>query len=125
MTTWELVVVVVAIAMNAMSGVLWVARPERVVKSIRQNLATIGVPESWTVFPIGTLKLAGAAGLLAGLLGVPGVGAIAAFGLILFWVCATFSHVRVADWSAQFYATSCLYAPLSVGAFLACVGWPY
>lgn len=124
MTTWGLVVVLVAIVMNAISGVLWVARPERVIESIRQNLATIGVPESWAVFPIGTLKLAGAAGLLAGLLGVPGVGASAAFGLILFWVCATFSHVRVSDWSAQFFATSCLFAPLSVGALLANVGWP-
>jgi hypothetical protein len=125
MTTWGLVVVLVAIAMNAISGVLWVARPERVVKSIRRNLATIGVPESWAVFPVGTLKLAGAAGLLLGLLGVPCIGAIAAFGLILFWVCATFSHVRVGDWSAQFYATSCLFAPLSLGAFLVNVGWPY
>jgi hypothetical protein len=125
MTTWGLVVVVATIVMNAISGVLWVSRPERVVKNIRQNLATIGVPESWTVFPIGTLKLAGAAGLLAGLLGVPGVGAAAASGLILFWVCATFSHVRVSDWSAQFYATSCLFIPLSVGALVANVGWPF
>lgn len=125
MTAWGLAVVVVAIAMNAISGVLWTVRPERVVKSIRQNLAVIGVPESWTVFPIGTLKIAGAAGLLAGLLGVPAVGPIAAFGLILFWVCATFSHVRVSDWSAQFYATACLFAPLSVGALLAFAQWPY
>lgn len=124
MTTWGLVVVVAAIVMNTISGVLWVSRPERVAKNIRQNLAAIGVPESWTVFPIGTLKLAGAAGLLAGLFGVPWVGAVAAFGLILFWVCATFSHVRVSDWSAQFYATSCLFAPLSVGALVANVGWP-
>jgi hypothetical protein len=39
MTTWGLVVVVVAIAMNAMSGVLWVARPERVVESIPAPLS--------------------------------------------------------------------------------------
>ena len=56
---------------------------------------------------------------------MPAVGAVAAFGLILFWVCATFSHIRVGDWSAQFYATSCLFAPLSAGALLAFVGWPY
>jgi hypothetical protein len=48
-----------------------------------------GVPESWLTFPIGTLKTAGAAGLLAGLLAqLPGLIIAAAVGLVLFFVCA-------------------------------------
>ncbi|MFE6970514.1 DoxX family protein [Isoptericola sp. NPDC057653] len=122
MTTWGVVVVLAAVTMNAVSGVLWVARPRRVLPGLQKNLAAIGVPESWATFPIGTLKLAGAAGLLAGLVGVPYVGTAAAAGLILFWVCAIFSHVRVGDWSTpQFYATSCVFLPLAAGALAATV----
>ncbi len=39
-----------------------------------------GVPESWLTFPIGTLKAAGAVGLLLGLIGVPRIGTAAAIG---------------------------------------------
>jgi hypothetical protein len=61
-----------------------------------------GVPESWLTFPIGTLKTAGAAGLLLGLIGVPVIGTAAAIGLILFFVCAIYTHVRASDYSSQF-----------------------
>lgn len=43
---------------------------------------------SWLTFSIGTLKTAGAIGLVLGLVGVPYLGAAAAAGLILFFVCA-------------------------------------
>jgi DoxX-like protein len=60
------------------------------------------VPESWLTFPIGTLKTAGAAGLLAGLADVPLIGTAAAIGLVLFFVCAIYTHVRASDYSSQF-----------------------
>ncbi|MGW4249335.1 DoxX family protein [Nocardia sp. NPDC004722] len=73
------------------------------IKPILEPMANLGVPESWLVFPIGTLKLAGALGLLLGLLGVPLLAPAAAAGLILYWVCAMYTHIRGKDFSPQFY----------------------
>jgi uncharacterized membrane protein len=61
-----------------------------------------GVPESWLTLPIGTLKTAGAVGLLLGVIGVPLIGTAAAVGLILFFVCALYTHLRASDYSPQF-----------------------
>src|SRR2546423_15542846 len=69
---------------------------------ILPGMARVGVPESWLTFPIGTLKTAGALGLLLGLIGVPWIGTAAAIGLVLFFVCAVYTHVRVGDYSPQF-----------------------
>jgi hypothetical protein len=71
-------------------------------KTILPGMVKAGVPESWLVFPIGTLKTAGAAGLLLGLLGVPLIGTAAAIGLVLFFVCALYTHIRAHDYSPQF-----------------------
>lgn len=60
------------------------------------------MPESWLTFPIGTLKTAGAIGLLLSLVGVPVIGTAAAIGLILFFVCAMYTHIRSGDYSSQF-----------------------
>ncbi|MDO0938856.1 DoxX family protein [Streptomyces sp. DG2A-72] len=57
------------------------------------NSAAVGVPQSWLPW-LGALKAAGAAGLLLGLLGVPGIGIAAATGLVLFFVGAVAAHVR-------------------------------
>jgi len=65
-------------------------------------MAQAGVPESWLTSPIGTLKTAGAAGLLLGLIAVPLIGTAAAIGLVLFFVCAVYTHIRASDYSAQF-----------------------
>ncbi|MGE5135177.1 MAG: DoxX family protein [Gemmatimonadota bacterium] len=92
------VITVLAIAANTFSGVAALAH----FKPILPGMARAGVPESWLTFPIGTLKTAGALGLLLGLAGVPVIGAAAAIGLILFFVCAVYTHVRAADYSAQF-----------------------
>jgi len=43
---------------------------------------------------LGTLKTAGAVGLLFGLIGVPLIGTVAAVGLILFFVGAIITHLR-------------------------------
>ncbi|MFD7320828.1 DoxX family protein [Streptomyces sp. NPDC059875] len=60
---------------------------------VRANSAEVGVPETW-IPGLGVLKTAGAAGLLLGLLGVPFIGAAAAAGLVLFFVCAVAVHIR-------------------------------
>jgi DoxX-like family len=93
-----LAVTLLAIAANAFSGVAAILH----FKPILPGMARAGVPESWLTFPIGTLKVAGAAGLLLGLIGLPLIGTAAAIGLILFFVCAICTHVRASDYSAQF-----------------------
>src|SRR2546421_10088181 len=92
------VVALVAAAANAFSGVAAIVH----FKPILPPMARAGVPESWLAFPIGTLKAAGAVGLLLGVLGVPLIGTAAAIGLILFFTCALYTHLRAGDYSAQF-----------------------
>ena len=91
------IVTIVAIAANAFSGIAAILH----FKPILPGMARAGVPESWLTFPIGTLKTAGAAGLLLALIGVPLIGT-AAIGLILFFVCAIYTHLRASDYSPQF-----------------------
>ena len=98
MGTAYLVVAVLAVAANGFSGVAALAH----FRPILPGMARAGVPESWLTFPIGTLKTAGAAGLALGLAGVPLVGTAAAAGLVLFFVCAVYTHVRAGDYSPQF-----------------------
>jgi hypothetical protein len=92
------VVAALAVAANAFSGIAALAH----FRPILPGMARAGVPESWLTFPIGTLKTAGAAGLLLGLAGVPLIGTAAAAGLVLFFVCAVYTHVRAGDYSPQF-----------------------
>ena len=92
------VVTSVAIAFTGFSGIAAALR----FKPILAPMASAGVPESWLVFPIGTLKIAGAVGLLLGLLGVPLIGTAAAIGLILYFVCALYTHVLAHDYTFQF-----------------------
>jgi hypothetical protein len=65
------------------------------------NSAGVGVPAAWLT-PLGLVKGAGAAGLLAGLLGVPIVGEAAAFGLVAFFVGAVLAHLRARNLALQF-----------------------
>jgi hypothetical protein len=98
MFTAYVVVTLVAIAANTFSGVAALVH----FKPILPGMVKVGVPESWLTFPIGTLKTAGAVGLLLGVIGVPLIGTAAAVGLILFFVCALYTHLRVGDYSPQF-----------------------
>jgi hypothetical protein len=98
MFTAYFVVTLVAIAANGFSGIAAMLH----FKPILPGMARAGVPESWLTFPIGTLKTAGAIGLLLGLVGVPWIGAAAAIGLIGFFVCALYTHVLAGDYSSQF-----------------------
>lgn len=98
MDTAYLVVTLLAIAANAFSGIAALLH----FKPIRPGMAKAGVPESWLTFPIGTLKTAGALGLLIGLFGMPLLGIAAAIGLTLFFVCAVYTHIYAKDYSPQF-----------------------
>jgi DoxX-like family len=98
MFTAYLVVTLLAIAANAFSGIAALIH----FKPILPGMVKAGVPESWLTFPIGTLKTAGAVGLLLGLIGVSLIGTAAAIGLVLFFVCAAYTHVRARDYSPQF-----------------------
>ena len=98
MFTAYVVVTLLTIAANAFAATLDFVR-------YKQNLismAKVGVPESWLTFPIGTLKAAGALGLLLGLISVPLIGTAAAIGLVVFFVCAVYTHVLARDYSPQF-----------------------
>lgn len=97
MHTASLVTAIVAIIFDGVSGIAALAH----FAPIMPGMAAAGVPVSWLRFPIGTLKLIGAIGLLCGLW-VPAVGVAAAFGLVIFFVCALYTHVLARDISAQF-----------------------
>jgi hypothetical protein len=84
--------VVVAVLGAALNG--WAATADFIgARMARDNAARVGVPSTW-LFPLGGLKAAGALGLLVGI-AVPVIGVAAAIGLILFFVCAVFAHLRV------------------------------
>lgn len=116
MSTAYVVVALVTIAANTFSGVAAMTRFTPIMRTLRPALQRAGVPESWLVWPIGALKAAGALGLLLGLIGVPVIGTAAAAGLILYFVCAAYTHVRVSDYSLQFYLASCIFLPLAVAS---------
>ncbi|MGW6282767.1 DoxX family protein [Kribbella sp. NPDC055071] len=99
MTTVTVVVVAITVAVNAFSGIAALVH----WKPILPGMVKANVPESWLTFPIGTVKTTGAAGLLVGLIaGSPALVSAAAIGLVLFFVCALYTHIRAADYTAQF-----------------------
>jgi hypothetical protein len=57
------------------------------------NSAKVHVPRSWLPM-LGSLKLAGAIGLLIGVVGLPAIGIAAATGLVLFFIGAVIAHLR-------------------------------
>lgn len=65
-------------------------------KFASDNSARIGIPRSWLP-ALGMLKVAGAAGLMLGLLGVPYVDIAAAIGLVLFFLGAIGVHLRARE----------------------------
>lgn len=97
MSTAQLVLALVAIGLNAFSGTAAVLRWSVILPGMRRA----GVPESWLVFPIGVGKLLGAAGIAAGFV-VPALGVAAAVGLVLYFTCAIYTHVRAGDFGFQF-----------------------
>jgi DoxX-like family len=62
------------------------------------NMTRLGVPHSW-MFSLGALKVAGALGLLMGIV-FPQIGVAASIGLVLFFVGAIVTAMR-AHWYAH------------------------
>ena len=89
MSTVHVVVAIVTILANAGIAVADLAKADFVLA----NSAEVGVPRSWLPF-LAVLKLAGAAGLLLGLLWIPALGVAAAAGLVAFYVGAVAAHLR-------------------------------
>lgn len=84
-----IVVATVTIAMNAAIAIADFSGAQFVTA----NSAELGVPTSWAPV-LGTLKVAGVVGLLAGLFWLPALAIAAATGLVLFYVGAVLTHVR-------------------------------
>ena len=79
MITAYVVVTSITIAVSAFFAIVDFLRCDFVL----ENVNKLGIPESWLPI-LGSLKGAGAAGLLLGLVGVPLIGTAAAFGLAQF-----------------------------------------
>ncbi|WSQ13480.1 DoxX family protein [Streptomyces sp. NBC_01231] len=62
---------------------------------ITEGLKAIGVPDSWFL-PLGLVKIAGALGLLAGIVYRP-LGIAAAIGVVLYFLGAVITHIRGGD----------------------------
>ncbi|WP_430335885.1 DoxX family protein [Rhodococcus sp. ACT016] len=80
---------IVCIVASALIAIADYAKAGFVVK----NSAEVHVPVSALPY-LATLKLAGAAGLVIGLVAVPWLGVAAGIGLILFFVGAVVAHIR-------------------------------
>lgn len=103
MSTAYVATALVTIAFNTFSGFAAMTRLKPIMRTLDPALQRAGVPESWLIFPIGALKALGALGLTLGLLGVPLIGTAAAAGLVIYFVCALYTHLRVYDFVPQFY----------------------
>ncbi|GLY43895.1 hypothetical protein Amsp01_099180 [Amycolatopsis sp. NBRC 101858] len=82
-------VVITVIVLNAGIGLADLVKAPFVLATSN----AVDVPPSWLPL-LGTLKLAGAAGLALGLLGVELLGVAAGIGLVLFYVGAVVAHVK-------------------------------
>lgn len=96
MHTAYLVVTFIAIAFDGFSGIAALVH----FAPILPGMESAGVPVSWLTFPIGTLKTLGTVGLIVGLW-IPTIGTAAAAGLVVFFVCAVYTHVLAHDISGQ------------------------
>jgi NAD/NADP transhydrogenase alpha subunit len=94
MFTAYVVVTLMAIAASTFVAVANFMR----LKFVLSTAAKVSVPESWITM-LGTLNAAAALGLLLGLIGVPLIGTAAAIGLVLYFVGAIVTHLRVRDYS--------------------------
>jgi hypothetical protein len=85
------VVTALTAAMLIFSATLDFTRYEQVVVVMTNGR----VPLSWMNM-LGAFKTAGALGIVIGLT-VPWIGAAAAIGVVLFFICAVLAHLRVGD----------------------------
>ena len=94
MFTAYVVVTLMAIAASTLVAIANFMR----AKFALSTAAKLGVPESWMTMLV-TLNAAAALGLLVDLISVPLIGTAAAIGLILSFVGAIITHLRVRDYS--------------------------
>ena len=92
MSVAYVLVAVATAAANGYAAVVDFTRPAWLLR----NMASARVPQSW-LLPLGVLKAAGAAGVLAGI-GIPVLGAAASAGLVLFFAGALVTHARARYW---------------------------
>ena len=70
-------------------------------EAILESMAKVDVKESWLPM-LGTLKAAGALGLLIGIgVPMPSIGMAAAVGLVVYFVGAAIVHLRAGDYSVS------------------------
>jgi hypothetical protein len=81
-------------AANGFAAAMDFVRPAWLI----ENMNTVHV-QRWMLSPLAVLKIAGAVGLLIGIV-VPALGVAAAAGLVLFFVSAIAAHIRVRDYSS-------------------------
>jgi len=85
-------ITLIVAAMVAFSGIMKIRRDPQVVRVIHE---IVGVPLSY--FPaLAALEFAGALGLVLGMVW-PWVGVVAGVGLVLYFMGAIVSHLRVGD----------------------------
>jgi DoxX-like family len=89
MTIAYVVVTVITVIINTYAGMADLIP----AKSVLANSGKVHVPRSWLP-TLGTLKLAGATGLVASLFGPTAIGIAAAAGLVLFFIGAVITHLR-------------------------------
>ncbi|MEV0647536.1 DoxX family protein [Phytomonospora sp. NPDC050363] len=94
MQTAYLIITILTAALNALIAIADLAG----VRYVRDNAQGAGVPQSWIPM-LGVLKLAGAVGLVIGMLGVEWIGIAAAVGLVLFFIGAVVAHIRASAYS--------------------------
>lgn len=107
--TAYLVVTWIAVTLITFSAIATITHNKRILATFD----AVNVPRSWLVFPLGTLKLAGALGLILGLATIHGIGTAAAFGLVLYFTCALYTHVFAHDYSVEHLAGAGMFLLLS------------
>ncbi|MFJ2651518.1 DoxX family protein [Streptomyces sp. NPDC087420] len=96
MTLAFVLLVLVTVSANVFSAVCDFVRYEKVAV----GMDAAGVPRSWMP-ALGVPKAAAALGLVAAFW-IPPLGTAAAAGLVVFYLCAVATHLRVRDYSFGF-----------------------
>jgi DoxX-like family len=96
------IVTLLTVAANSFAVIAEFIRADWVLATMTR----VGVPHRWLV-PLGVVKAIGALGLLIGFV-VPMIGVAAAIGLVLFFVCAIPTHLRVRDFAHVAYPAAFL-----------------
>jgi hypothetical protein len=89
MSATYVTVVIITLTVNAGAAAADFLR----ARFVLENSSEVGVAERWLPL-LGTLKAAGAAGLLLGLVWARAIGVAAAIGLVMFFTGAIAAHIR-------------------------------